>query len=508
MISLRPTLNALLLTAALCFSTHACAQDRGSADSPPNFIIMIGDDMGVETIPCYPVGSQTATTPTLDSLCASGMRFDNFWSQPVCSPTRASILSGQYGFRNGVGTPTSAPEIDYVVPAAPDAGNDRRGNRRANRRANGGGGGGGGGGRRNQQYTGTPADPNRPGLRPDTYALPAALKADESLGYQAAAVGKWHLATLANGGMEHPQLVGFDHYAGGFRAGGVESYFAWSKVVDAQMTDGKTGYVTSDTVDDALHFLEQRDQSRPYLLWVAFNAPHTPNEVPPANLLSDATNEALKDVTDPASSLTVYHAMIEAMDTEIGRLLDGLPAEERDNTYVIFLGDNGTPTGMATAPFDREHSKGTVYQGGVNVPLIVSGPGIEAGSTTAALANSVDLFATVLDLAGTADDPRLAEEKRDAVSLRPVFEDASASVRDYAFVDVFGPSRNGERNARAIRNDQYKLYINEAAGRREFYDLLSDPAERNNLLAGELDGTAQANLDELDAELTRLLDSL
>lgn len=85
---------------------------------PPNFLVMIGDDMSVETIGCYKIGSDPAKTPALDNLCNQGMRFDNFWSQPICSPTRATILAGQYGFRNGVGVPAGGPTTEYPRPEA------------------------------------------------------------------------------------------------------------------------------------------------------------------------------------------------------------------------------------------------------------------------------------------------------------------------------------------------------------------------------------------------------
>ena len=468
---------------------------------PPNFVILIGDDMGVETLPCYPVGSQTATTPTLDNLCADGMRFDNFWAQPVCSPTRATILTGQYGFRNGVTVPTVPPNIEYRLQELP-AGSPAEFGTPPGRDAP----ATGTGVRIDPPGPDSAVDRSRPGLPADKVTLAQALKSDGDVRYQTAAVGKWHLADGNNGEMDHPQLAGFDYYAGGFRAGGVESYFSWSKVVNGEMTDGQTGYATSDTVDDALGWLDSRDPDRPWLLWVAFNAPHTPIGKPPSTLLSDATNAKLENAREGRNSLPVYHAMIEAMDTEIGRLLENLPADERDNTYIVFLGDNGTDAQLVTAPFESGRAKGSVYQGGVAVPLIVTGPGIPAGSTTPALANSVDLFATVLDLAGTAPDPRLEAVTLDAVSLQPVFEDQTTAVRDFAFADVRGRASGGPRNERAIRNLRYKLYVSDQTNTIEFYDLENDPGENNDLLQGELDADAQANYDELQAQLTTLLE--
>jgi arylsulfatase A-like enzyme len=369
------------------------------------------------------------------------------------------------------------------------------------------GGGAGRRGRNGERANSVPPededDPlnQRPGIRKSAYGLPAALAADKTLGYQSAALGKWHMATGENGGLNHPQIVGFDHYAGGYDGGGVESYFAWSKVIDGEITDGQTGYATTDTVNDALSWLEQRDPERPWLVWVAFNAPHSPYEPPPADLLSDETAAALEG----AERHTIYSAMIEAMDTEIGRLLDEIPEEELANTYVVFLGDNGTPGGMATAPFSRDRVKGKVYQGGVNVPLVIAGPGVQSGASTKALANSVDLFATLLDLAGTADDEKLDEIVIDGVSLAPVLNESSAEVRSFAYADVFGPQQGQIVNRRAIRDKRYKIVRDLRDETEEFYDLSVDPYEQKDLLAGELDDDARRAYDSLAAKLRELV---
>ncbi|MGI9204777.1 MAG: sulfatase-like hydrolase/transferase, partial [Woeseiaceae bacterium] len=119
-------LSRVLLTVTLFGSLANCAENEAA---PPNFLILIGDDMGVETLSCYGIGNQTARTPTLDDICDSGVRFDNFWSQPVCSPTRATILSGQFGFRNGVGTPATGPDIEYPVPEMPAGAPEETGGR-------------------------------------------------------------------------------------------------------------------------------------------------------------------------------------------------------------------------------------------------------------------------------------------------------------------------------------------------------------------------------------------
>lgn len=481
----------------------SCNLKPEEAREPPNFLILIGDDMGVETLSCYGVGSAPAVTPRLDQLCDTGMRFDNFWSQPVCSPTRATMLSGQYGFRSGVGTPVTSPDIDYPVPPMPANAAVELAGRRGDR--------GRGNNREirvnpNAQRPGYAEPANeRPGLSPDVYALPAALAADTSLSYRAAALGKWHLATDDNGGLEHANIVGFDYYSGSYAGGAVESYFAWSKVINGKITDGETGYATSATVDDALAWLADRGNDGPWLLWVAFNAPHSPFGAPPANLLSEATATKLQESDVADDTHLLYAAMIEAMDTEIGRLLDSIGEDELANTYVIFLGDNGTPSRTATPPFTRRRVKGTVYEGGIHVPLIVSGPVVDGGTVSKSLANSVDIYSTILELAGVSNEPALDDVMLDSVSLVPAFRDHTAEVRDYAYADVFGPQQNEIVNARAIRNRRFKLIQDLQDDTRELYDLQVDPYEANDLMLDALGKDGQKNYDELAATLERLL---
>lgn len=491
-------------------SVAACGGESAEVAKPPNFLVLIGDDMAVETVGCYGVGSSPASTPQIDSLCDSGMRFDNFWSQPVCSPTRASILTGQYGFRNGVGTPATGPDMGHPIPDMPPAAPSEFGGPGGGMGAGGMGAGGMGGAGMGAGATSTvvqrPGYIEPPGTRPsitkDAYGLPRALSADDALGYQTAAVGKWHLANDENGALEHTAVVGFDHYAGSYNGGGVESYFAWSKVVDGEVTEGQTGYVTTETVNDAVAWLDGNDPDKPWLLWVAFNAPHSPYAPPPSNLVSQATAAKLAD--PDVANHTVYAAMIEAMDTEIGRLLSSIDPDELANTYVIFLGDNGTPNEMTTPPFSGNRAKGTVYQGGVNVPFVVTGPGLNAGAISQSLANSVDLYATILDLAGTAHDAELDNVVLDAVSLAPILADPAAKVRSFVYADVFGATRAGVANERAIRDERFKLVIDLQLDTAEFYDLSMDPYEQDDLLQEALSDEAQAGFDALVARIEAL----
>jgi len=510
---MRKQLTIITLLAAMLL---ICNGQAMAEDSPPNFIILIGDDMAVETVGCYGVGSAPAKTPRIDQLCDEGMRFDNFWSQAVCSPTRASILTGQYGFRNGVGTPASGdPANEYRVPEKPANSPPEVGGRDGRIRPAGGGGGGDGSRRGNREIVPNPnaqregytEPPNaRPSISIEAYGLPAALRADTTLGYATAAFGKWHLSSADNGNLEHTSNIGFEHYSGSYAAS-VESFFAWSQVVDGSITDGRTGYATTDVVDDAIEWIDARDDGKPWLAWVAFNAPHSPYGAPPDSLLSAETAATISalDINDNAQPF--YAAMIEAMDTEISRLLASMDADELANTYIIFLGDNGTPDATVTAPFTRDRAKGSVYQGGVNVPFVVTGPGIEAGKITQALANSVDLYATILELAGTGEDEDLDAVKLDSISLAPVLEDHSVQVRNFAYADAFGPQQNEIVNHKAIRDDQFKVIMDLQNNTTELYDLSVDPYETADLLQETLEEETEVRYYALLAQLDELLAS-
>jgi arylsulfatase A-like enzyme len=482
-------------------------------ESSPNFLLLIGDDMAVETLNCYGVGADTAHTPNIDRLCEQGVRFDRFWAQPVCSPTRATMLTGQFGFRNGVGTPAGTPtNIDWAVPEAnadyPDIGRAGQGRGAdgpnggaANRRA----------GVNNAAGENARARPNagnrqanaasRPSLRADAWTMLQALKLDEDAGYATAAVGKWHLANDENGGLGHPNRVGFDYYAGGIKAA-VENYYGWSKVVDGADPIGKTGYATTDIIDDGIAWLNERGEE-PWFLWVAFNAPHTPIQLPPTELLRSEASLALKADGSNGDLHAYYNAMIEAMDTEIGRLLENIGDEVLANTHIIFMGDNGTPGNVTMPPFDRGRSKGTVYQGGVNVPLIVKGPGFESGSN-AEFANSVDMFATILELAGSDAASTLPTGVViDSVSMVPILS-GGASLREFNYADHFGATRNGNSDERAMRTERFKLVQDFGNDTEELFDLVEDPYEKQNLLDGSLTEEANQSYHNLKMRLADL----
>ena len=441
----------------------------GNVAAAPNVLLIIGDDMGVETLASYGLGENSPTTAALDELAREGVRFTNVWSQPACSPTRATMITGRYGFRTGIGRALSNGP---PMPAPPD-----KPAWASFELARTGGEGGMGADR-----------VIRPPLLPEEFTLPMALKRRDDLGYATAAIGKWHLADIPNGWIEHPNRVGFDHYSGligGTITGTTDSYFAWNKVVNGEVS-GTTGYTPADKADDAIRWIDEQGDN-PWFLWFAFNLPHVPLHLPPAETWqSDYSHLDPKSVPAEQSG-DYFSAMIEAMDTQIGRLLASLDPEVRDNTYVIFIGDNGTTGGWVAEPFRPERAKGTVYQGGINVPMIVTGPGVARGGVSEALVNTTDLFVTIMEMAGI--DPEEAipgEVTYDSVSFLPVLSDPDAPTgREWLYADWFAGGFPGvAAGDYAMRGDRYKLL--RYRGTEELYDLETDPYEYDNLLTGEL----------------------
>ncbi|MYJ94537.1 MAG: sulfatase-like hydrolase/transferase, partial [Proteobacteria bacterium] len=191
-----PDRRSMSAMVTICLFVAASAADaQGPDGSPPNILVILGDDMGVETLASFGVGTQTPRTATLDALAERGVRFSNMWSQAMCSPTRATILTGRYGFRTGVGGPTGDNIARGPMPEPPPvpAGVVEFGM-----------GTGMGMGTRGA-FVGS-ADSGRWGITPDEFTLTQALAERPDLGYDKAAIGKWHLSDVRNGWQDHPNL--------------------------------------------------------------------------------------------------------------------------------------------------------------------------------------------------------------------------------------------------------------------------------------------------------------
>lgn len=517
---------ALTLFAVSAFAVTAAAQQ-------PNFLVLVADDLGTETLAAYGFGDPTAVTLNLDALARDGLLIRDFWAQPTCSPTRAAVMTGRYAFRTGVRAvlgadwaglgvgeppqkPQSAPkEVDFSpmgplpegqnlallsltgspggVPPQSQGGNapvSSSGNAPQSPGGN------------VPQSAGGNAPPLPAGPSPDEYMLPQALK-DLPTRYSTGAFGKWHLGTRANGMARHPNLAGFDHFSG-FPFGGPGSYFAWHHIVNGELSESH-GYADQRTVDDAADWIDARDDS-PWFAWVAFANPHTPVHLPPTELLPSDAGNLDPDAVAFDNTQPYFLAQIEAMDTLIGQLLDRIPQDVMDNTYVIFLGDNGTVEwDDPPSPRDRNKVKATPYEGGVNVPLIIRGPGIRAVQEKRVLGHAVDLFATIIELAG-GDAAELvpAGTRLDSVSLSRVLLDPDAAgPRSWAFAEqALGPSVHD-----LIRNEDYKLIVDLNSGDEEFYHLVDDPHETNPLPLDSLSEPQRRNYDELKRIYAELLAS-
>jgi arylsulfatase A-like enzyme len=277
--------------------------------------------------------------------------------------------------------------------------------------------------------------------------VPALLAA---AGYRTAVIGKWHLANQCNGQMLHPLLVGFETHRG--TVGNIGDYFAWEYWVDGVSQGLETTYATTKVVDEALAVIASFGE-QPWFVQVAFQAPHKPIHQPPPEL----TGITLQADSPPSLG---FRAVIEALDTELGRLLASLAPEVLRNTVVIVMSDNGTPGSLVQDQVFKP-AKGSVHEHGSRVPLIIAGPRVPAGVQRFGLVQEVDVAMTVLDLAG-AELPT-----RDGLSVLPyLLGRLPGSPRLAALADRREP--NGTSGSfvllqRSIRSERHRLVNDQLA---------------------------------------------
>jgi arylsulfatase A-like enzyme len=393
-----------------------------SAAQSPNILLVIADDMGLDPVPGYMPGPEKAAMPRLEALMEQGLTFDNVWADPLCSPTRSTIITGRYGLYTGVLNPGD----QSLLPA-------------------------------------------------DEVTLHQYLN-DIGSGYASCIIGKWHL-----GGLQpdpaYPNVMGIPHYAG-LLSGAVNNYDQWPLTINGT-TAPSTTYITTAITDLAIDWIGQ--QSAPWFCWVAYNAPHSPLHLPPLEMHAHGalpTDQASID----ADPLPYYLAMCESVDHELGRLLDGLAPDDLENTVVIFIGDNGTDGAVIQGPYVPAHAKGSLYEGGVRVPMVIAGTGVQrAGEREPALVNTTDLFATIVETAGEPLSTYF-----DSRSLVPMFTQSGVEVRSCLYTEV-----DQGLSGSAIRDERWKL-ITYASGAERFYDLETDPWESTDLLPGGLSPEQQA----------------
>jgi arylsulfatase A len=389
------------------------------------------DDMGWTDLGCF--GSRFYRTPNIDRLAAGGMRFTSAYAAcTVCSPTRASIMTGKYPARLHLTDwipGRTPPGLKFRIPA----------------------------------WT--------PYLRLEETTIAEMLK---PFGYTSASIGKWHL-----GGPEYyPEKQGFDKNVAGSEAGSPPSYFVPYGI--PTLRDGAAGeYVTDRLTDEALHFLDGT-KGRPFFLYLAHFAVHTPIQAK-----ADITAEYRPRVQPgQGHSYPEYAAMIDSVDQSVGRVVRKLQEMgQASNTVIVFMSDNGgvisRPHITSNEPLRGE--KGSFYEGGVRVPLIVHWPGVtKPGSSCDTPVISIDFFPTLAEIAGGKLPPDV-----DGRSLVPLLRGQTTLAREsiywhyphYNFHQALVPLRPGG----AIRKGDFKLIEHYEDGWLELFDLRNDIGERRNL---------------------------
>ena len=437
----RTALSLLTLTIAVGLATPSSAAEQ------PNIVFILADDLGYTDLACY--GSGYYRTPHLDRMAAEGMRFtDGYTCGPNCQPTRAALMSGQYGPRNGNYTVGSIDRFDW--PSRPLR----------------------------------PAD-NATGLSPETVTVAEALQA---AGYATALFGKWHLGEDEH---RHPLAQGFDEAIVSSRR-----HFDFRTNPETPYPEGT--YLADFLTDKSVDFI-RRHQDQPFFLYLPHFGVHSPFEAKADLIESFAGAPPVGGHSDP-----VYAAMISSVDESVGRILDLLDELQlSERTLVIFSSDNGGVGGYERigihykTPTDNaplKAGKGTLYEGGVRVPYIFRWPGtIVAGAENATPIISVDLYPTLLEVAGAAPP---AEQILDGTSYLEVLQGAPAGERPplyWHFPGYLGANQGSWRTTPVgvVRQGNWKLHEYFEDGRLELYDLSDDIGEEHNLAPSQPDRAAR-----------------
>jgi arylsulfatase A-like enzyme len=430
---------------AVLVSTAVALADEPTPRRPPNIVFVLADDLGWRDLGCY--GSTFYETPNLDQLAAEGMRFtDAYATCCVCSPTRASIMSGKY--------PARLHLTDFI-------GGTRRGKL-------------------------NPA-PYIDHLPIEEFTLADALKAG---GYHTGFIGKWHLGRKPY----WPEKRGFDSNVAGCEMGAPHTYFSPYHI--PTLTDGPTGeYLTDRLTDEAIKFLNA-NKEKPFYLYLCHYAVHIPLQAKP---LEQAKYRAKAAQLPPASgpeflpegntntrqiqNRPVYAAMVESVDQSVGRIMQELRRLGlEDNTIVVFNSDNGGLSSSSehapTSNAPLRAGKGWNYEGGLREPLIVRWPGVvQAGSVCHTPVISTDYYPTLLDAVGLPQRPR---QTVDGVSIIPLLKGKSLAERAL-FWHYPHYSNQGGGPCGAIRLGDYKLVEWYEDMHVELFNLKDDIGEHHDL---------------------------
>ena len=412
---------------------------RGAAETQEraktNLIVIMADDLGWRDLHCY--GNEHLDTPALDQLAVEGMRFtDAYAAAPVCSPTRATMMTGQAPARLRLTNHAPGHKDGFSLEGS------------------------------NLQEAQSVRQ----------LALPYVTIAERlsDAGYSTAHIGKWHLSYVAGDDKSlnevdlRPEYQGFDVNVGGCFRGGPPSYFAPYRI-PALKAKKEGEYLPERLADEAIAFVREQKEKPFFLSWWPYSV-HYPMQAREALIAKYRQRQGLKD--------PIYAAMIEAMDTEIGRFLQTLDEEGlRENTVVVFKSDNGGYNGD-NRPL--RGFKGMLYEGGIRIPWIVRWPRhVQAATTCDVPIISMDAYPTLLEIAGLPPTPH---HPVDGQSLVPLLTQSGGFQREaiyFHYPNYAFHKRN--RLGGVVRAGEFKLIKRYGSGELELYNLSDDIGEKRNL---------------------------
>lgn len=435
----------LLISSCLGITSVQAAEAK-----QPNFVFFLVDDLGWADLTCY--GSTFHETPNIDAFASSGMKFNQAYTAcPVCSPTRASILTGRHPVR---------VDVTDWIPGNSNTGKFLQVHDRDN-------------------------------LALDEVTIAEVLKGE---GYQTFFAGKWHLGDEGY----WPTDQGFETNIGGNHKGSPPGgyYAPWKNPTLQAKQDGE--YLTERLTEESVNFLETRDQEKPFFLYLCYYNVHTP--ITPYKKRVEHFQEKAKKTFDGNTPSTVEHdgqsrarqdnadyaSMVAAVDQSVGEILDKLEELKLDeNTVVCFFSDNG---GLCTLGKNRvaptsnlplRSGKGWLYEGGVRSPMIVRAPGMTtAGSVSEATVVSTDFFPTMLDLAGLPLQPKLHADGQSLISLLEGEKSPEVRTLYWHYPHYHGSTWTP---GASIRDGDWKLIEFYEYDEVELYNLAKDPGEQNDL---------------------------
>ena len=416
-------------------------------EKPPNFVFILVDDLGWADVKCNNPAS-FYDTPNIDRLAENGVRFTQAYSaNPVCSPTRAAIMTGKH--------PNRLDITDWIPGDDP----------------------------LDRPLIG-PTDRNELALEEITIAEKLKEK-----GYKTAFIGKWHLGSEGF----YPENQGFDINIGGHEKGSPPGGY-YSPYKNPKLKDGPEGeYLTDRLTSESIQFITE-NRENPFFLYLAFYTVHTPIQAAKKHYEKyELKREQLglgsiphkiegEGWTKLEQEDAAYASMVAAMDENVGRIANALKEQGLDkNTWIIFTSDNG---GLSTlrrknAPTNNgplRAGKGWCYEGGIRVPLIIAGPGIaEKGKVTEQPAVSMDFFTTILSLSGIEHD------KNDGENLQPILTENNLLNRDELFWHFPHYHGSGWKPGSALRKGDWKLVVHYEDNRAELFNLAEDAGETTDI---------------------------